>query len=166
MEHCQKHAAHEERMSGIDTAIGDAQDNIRLLAQGQHEIRERLARDERDIETLQRVLRDQEAHTKAITKLGIATEHMAEQVKEAITLLKDHDGRLHELERVPNEEIKCLLEDVKTRVDTLERAPGLELIEMAKQSKRKVAEMATSAIVGAVISAIALLPLLYQLLDK
>lgn len=166
MEHCQKHAAHEERMSGIDAAIGDAQVNIRELAKGQHEIRERLARDERDIETLQRVLRDQEAHTQAITKLGIATEHMAEQVKEAVSLLKDHDGRIHELERVPNEEIKCLIEDVKARVEALEKAPGDELIEIAKQSKRKAAEMATSAIVGALISAIALLPYIYPLLHK
>lgn len=159
------HSGHEERMDGMDGAIQDVRKNIRLLATGQQEIRERLARDERDIESALRMIRDQEAHTRAITKMGLAIEHMAEQVKDLVVIIKEVDGRVVSLERIPNEEIKELIEGVRGRVEALERAPGEEMVALAKQAKRKTVDMITAAVVGAAIAALTVIPYVIKLLE-
>lgn len=164
MEHCKMHAAHETRMDGFDDALSDAQKNIRELAKGQHDIREKLARDEKDLEIALRLIHDQEAHTKAITKMGVSIEHLAEQVKESIMLIKEVDSRVVSLERVPNEEVKALMESIKTRVEALERAPGEELVTLAKQAKRRTVDIVTAGIVGAIITAITLIPYILNLM--
>lgn len=132
MEHCQMHGAHEARMDGFDETVKDIHRNIREIVKGQTDVRERLVKTENNIETICGRIAQQEEHTKAVTRMSISIEHMAEQVKEAISLLKDHDGRIADLERVPNEEIKTLLETTAQRVEKLERAPGELLLSWSK----------------------------------
>lgn len=132
MEHCQMHAAHEARMDGFDETVKDVHQNLREIVKGQAEIRERLVRAENNLESVGGRISQQEEYTKAVTRMSISIEHMAEQVKEAICLLKDHDGRIADLERVPNEEIKTLLETTAQRVEKLERAPGELLLSWGK----------------------------------
>lgn len=154
MEQC---ATHGECISALKEATADIQENIRELAKGQHVIRERLARGERDIEMMTRVVRDQEAHTQAITKMSIAIEHLAEQVKDAIILIKDVDGRVITLEKIPNSEILERIEGVKSRLETLERAPGEEMVALAKQAKRETVKLAVAAGASAIVTAISIL---------
>lgn len=103
MDNCQKHAGHEARMDMTDEAIKDVQCNIREIVKGQHEIRERVVAIDQSSKSAHHRLDSQAEQTKAIARMGMAVEHMAEQVKEAVELLKDHDMRLDKLERAPGD---------------------------------------------------------------
>lgn len=72
------------------------------ITKGQHDLRERSAVTERDVEALHMRMDKMEEQTNAIVRLSISIESMSEQMKEVITLYKEHDDRIGELEQKPN----------------------------------------------------------------
>jgi len=75
------------------------------IVKGQHELRERTAVIERDVEALHTRMDKTEAQTDAIIRLSISVESMSKEVQEVITLFKDHDDRIVTLEQRPNTQI-------------------------------------------------------------
>ena len=53
-----------------------------------------------------------EGQTKAIIEMGMSIQHMADQVQEMVTMLKNHNDRIECLERAPGDNLKSKWQDV------------------------------------------------------
>ncbi len=150
---CPQHGEHEWRLRAVEEAIKELPD-----------IKERMTAAEASGKSAHHRLDSQEEQTRAIVKMGVAVEQMAKETKETIALLKEHDGRLYDLERVPGEAVLKSIEGLATRVETLEKAPGEEALSYARQAKRKAVDMLTAAAVGALLALFGLLAVAPELI--
>lgn len=66
-------------------------------------LRERIVEVEQSTRSAHHRLNSQEEQTKAIIKMSSSVEYMARQVEDMVGILKEHDGRLDELEKAPGD---------------------------------------------------------------
>ncbi len=150
---CPQHGEHEWRLRAVEETVKEIPD-----------IKERMTSAEASSKSAHHRLDSQEEQTRAIVKMGVAVEQMAKETKETIALLKEHDGRLYDLERVPGEAVLKSIEGLATRIEALEKAPGEEALGYARLAKKKVVDLLTAAAVGAVLTLFGLLALAPKLI--
>lgn len=81
------------------------QENQKEIVKSISQVRERVTINEQSTKSAHHRLDSQEEQTRAIVKMSTSIEYMAKQVESMLELLKEHDGRLDELERAPGQNV-------------------------------------------------------------
>ena len=95
MDKCQEHSAHTEKLNHIER-------QLECVAQ----IAEKLTIVEQSTKTAHKRIDDVHEQTTAIVEMGTSIKMMAKQVQDMLEMLKNHQGRIEILERLPGEELK------------------------------------------------------------
>lgn len=97
-------AAHEITIKSFE----QFQENQKEIVNTLSSLRERTVITEQSTKSAHHRLDKQEEQTEAIVKISTSIEHLAEQVKDMLSLFKEHDDRIVKLERAPGDNINRL----------------------------------------------------------
>ena len=107
---CVNHTGHEAQIKALEQACYDIQANTRLIVQGQHELRERVAAVESSTKSAHHRLDNMEKLTEAILTLTGEVREISMDTKSI-------------LGRMEKQELRA--EQHQERIDKLEDAPGM-----------------------------------------
>lgn len=105
---CINHAGHSERLKSIETACAELNANTRLIVQGQHELRERVAQVESSTKSSHHRLDNMERLTDAIVcltgevkEISMDTKAILQRMEQQEKRTDTHEQRISKIEDAP-----------------------------------------------------------------
>lgn len=114
---CPQHAKNDFRIGSLEERIKEYAENQIEIVKGLHEVRERVTKTEESTKSAHHRLDEMTEQTKAIIRMSISVEHVAEKMNDVLTILKEHSDRM---------------DDQDDKIDTLKQAPAQTVFEYWK----------------------------------